>query len=120
MTVEIADTEPARELGLMFRSGMPTNHGMLFDFGGDTSSAFWMQNTILPLSIAFIKADGTIIAVKDMQPLDTSAVGPSESYRYALEVNQGFFLANGIALGDRVTLPGALSAVIPGMPDCSK
>src|SRR5688500_10286101 len=118
MTVEIADTDVSRQLGLMFRSSMPPNAGMLFDFQGDTSSGFWMQNTILPLSIAFIKADGTIIDIRDMQPLDTNAIGPSEAYRYALETNQGFFAAHGIAIGDRVTLPGAQSVVIPGMPSC--
>src|SRR5687768_10902047 len=118
MTVEIADTDASRQLGLMFRSSMPPNGGMIFDFQGDTTSGFWMQNTILPLSIAFIKADGTIIDIRDMQPLDTNAIGPSEAYRYALETNQGFFAANGITIGDRVTLPGAQSVVIPGMPSC--
>ena len=118
MTVEIADTDAARQLGLMFRSSMPPDAGMLFDFQMDTTSGFWMQNTILPLSIAFIKADGTIIDIRDMQPLDTNAIGPSEAYRYALETNQGFFAAHNIAIGDRVTLPGTQSLVIPGMPSC--
>jgi uncharacterized protein len=118
MTVEIADTEDSRQLGLMFRSSMPPDAGMLFDFQQDTNSGFWMQNTILPLSIAFIKADGTIIDIKDMQPLDTTAIGPSEAYRYALETNQGFFAAHKIAIGDHVALPGAQSVVIPGMPSC--
>ncbi len=118
MTVEIADTDASRQLGLMFRSSMPPDAGMLFDFQQDTNSGFWMQNTILPLSIAFIKADGTIIDIRDMQPLDTTAIGPSESYRYALETNQGFFAAHNIAIGDHATLPGAQSVVIPGMPSC--
>ncbi|MDQ3929471.1 MAG: DUF192 domain-containing protein [Chloroflexota bacterium] len=118
MTVEIADTEASRELGLMFRSSMPPDAGMLFDFNGDTQSAFWMQNTILPLSIAFIKADGTIVDVKDMQPLDITPVEASAPYRYALEANQGFFKAHNIAPGDMVTLPGSTGAIIPGMPDC--
>lgn len=118
MTVEIADTGDARQLGLMFRPSMPPDAGMLFDFGEDTNGGFWMQNTILPLSIAFIKADGAIIDVKDMQPLDTTSVGPSGPYRYALEANQGFYRAHGIATGDKVTLPGA-GAFIPGMPACA-
>lgn len=118
MTVEIADTPEARQLGLMFRSSLPPNGGMLFDFGEDTTSAFWMQNTILPLSIAFITADGTIIDIKDMQPLDTSTVGASGPYRYALEANQGFFGVHNIAPGDRVTFPGAQAVVIPQMPLC--
>lgn len=119
MTVEIADTEPARELGLMFRESMPVNAGMLFDFGGDTNSGFWMQNTILPLSIAFITADGRIISIQDMRPLDITGINAPGPYRYALETNQGFFAVNGIAVGDRVTLPGAQSLVIPGLPACS-
>lgn len=118
MTVEIADTDEARGLGLMYRPSMDPDAGMLFDFGEDTTASFWMANTILPLSIAFIQADGTIIDIKDMQPLDTTSVGPGASYRYALETNQGYFRAHNIAPGDKVTLPGEQSAVIPGMPSC--
>lgn len=117
MTVEIADTPEARQLGLMFRPSMPPDAGMLFDFIEDTNGGFWMQNTILPLSIAFIKADGTIIDVKDMQPLDTTSVGASGPYRYALEANQGFYSAHGITAGDKMNLSVA-SAAIPGMPAC--
>lgn len=118
MQVEIADTDETRGLGLMFRSSMGLDEGMLFDFGEDTNSGFWMANTILPLSIAFIQADGTIIDIKDMQPLDTTGVGPNASYRYALETNQGYFRAHNLAPGDKVTLPGEHSALIPGMPHC--
>jgi hypothetical protein len=118
ITVEIADTPQAREVGLMHRSSMPPDHGMLFDFGEDTTSGFWMQNTILPLSIAFIKADGTILNIADMQPLDIDTTAAAGPYRYALETNQGFFTAHSIVAGNRVILPGAQSAVIPGMPNC--
>ena len=119
VNVEIADTIESRQLGLMFRSSMPVDAGMIFDFQGDTTSGFWMANTILPLSIAFITADGTIIDTLDMQPLDTSGVDPSGTYRYALEVNQGFFRAHNINPGDKVSLPVQASSevVIPvGMP----
>ncbi|MDQ3929272.1 MAG: DUF192 domain-containing protein, partial [Chloroflexota bacterium] len=118
MTVEIADTDEARGLGLMFRPSMDPDAGMLFDFGEDTNASFWMANTILPLSIAFIQADGTIIDIQDMQPLDTTSIGPNASYRYALETNQGYFRAHNLMPGDKVTLPGEQSAVIPGMPSC--
>src|SRR5207248_1719536 len=118
--VEIADDEPSRELGLMFRPSLPENAGMLFDFGADTTSSFWMANTILPLSIAFIKADGTVLDIRDMKPLDQSTISASGPYRYALEANQGFYTAHGIAPGDKATIRGAQSAVIPGMPDCAK
>jgi uncharacterized membrane protein (UPF0127 family) len=120
VNVEIADTIESRQLGLMFRSSMPVGAGMLFDFQGDTLSGFWMANTILPLSIAFIQADGTIIDTLDMQPLDTSGVDPSGTYRYALEVNQGFFQAHDIKPGDKMSVPvqigAATEAMIPGMP----
>jgi uncharacterized membrane protein (UPF0127 family) len=121
MTVEIADDEPSRELGLMFRASLPENGGMLFDFGGDTNSTFWMANTILPLSIAFIAADGTVLDVQDMKALDQTNIIPPGPYRYALEANQGFFVARGIAPGDKATLPNAQSVVIPGVPElCMK
>ncbi|MBF6611803.1 MAG: DUF192 domain-containing protein [Chloroflexi bacterium] len=120
MRVEIASSEADRELGLMFRSSLPQDAGMLFDFGLDTTGGFWMQNTILPLSIAFIQSDGKIIDVKDMQPLDTTTVNASGPYRYALETNQGFFAAHDITPGNQVTLLGVQSALLPGMPSCTK
>jgi uncharacterized membrane protein (UPF0127 family) len=116
MVVEVANTPASMQLGLMFRQSMPPDEGMLFDFGEDTTSGFWMQNTLLPLSIAFILADGTILDIKDMQPLDQTTISPSGPYRYALEANQGFFRTHNIAPGDKVTLPGSQSVVIPGMP----
>ena len=120
--VEIADTEPARQLGLMFRETVPVDAGMLFDFNGETQSGFWMANTILPLSIAFIGEDGTIVSIADMQPLDTNTTEAGGPYRYALEVNQGFFRAHNINAGDKATFPVDTSqqaaVVIPGMPNC--
>ncbi len=118
MTVEIADTDPGRELGLMHRAQMDPNAGMLFSWTEDVDGGFWMYNTILPLSIAFFTADGTILNVADMQPLDTNTTRPAGSYRYALETNQGFFRAHNIGAGDKVTLPNQQSVVIPGLPNC--
>jgi uncharacterized protein len=118
MTVEIADTDASRSLGLMHRSYMDPDAGMLFVWPEDTEGGFWMFNTILPLSIAFISADGTILNIQDMQPLDTNTVGPASAYRYALETNQGFFRVHDITEGDKVTLPGQQAAIIPGMPSC--
>ena len=114
MTVEIADTDASRSLGLMHRAQMDPYAGMLFSWTQDNNGGFWMYNTILSLSIAFIAADGTIIYIADMQPLDETTVGPTGPYRHALETNQGFFRAHGIEVGDKVTLPGASSAVVPG------
>jgi uncharacterized membrane protein (UPF0127 family) len=120
MRVELADTEPARELGLMFRASMPPDEGMLFDFQGDTTSGFWMENTILPLSIAFIDKDGIIIDIQDMQALNRNSINAPAPYRYALETNQGFFRARSIIVGNKMVIGAATtqSVVIPGMPGC--
>ncbi len=120
MTVEVADTPATQELGLMFRSSVPPDAGMLFDFGADTTEGFWMANTILPLSIAFIQGDGTILDIADMQPLDRNTTSASGPYHFALETNQGYFRAHNIQKGDHVLIPTSQSLVIPGMPDCMK
>jgi uncharacterized membrane protein (UPF0127 family) len=120
MTLEVADTEPSRELGLMFRESMPPDAGMIFDFKGETTSGFWMQNTILPLSIAFIQQDGSIVSVADMQPLDISTVNAAGPYYYAIEANQGFFRAHNINPGDKVSLPVDTNILVPGMPSVGK
>jgi len=118
--VEIADTGPSQELGLMFRPSVPPDAGMLFDFKGETNECFWMENTILPLSIAFFGQDGTIISIADMQPLDTTTVYAADPYYYALEANQGFFRAHDINAGDKASFPVNTSAVVPGMPSVGK
>ncbi|MEX0801469.1 MAG: DUF192 domain-containing protein [Dehalococcoidia bacterium] len=102
LEVEIADEPQERAPGLMFREELPEDAGMLFVFPGDTQVGFWMKDTTIPFSIAFIAAEGTILDVRDMEPLSeelTRAPGP---YRYALEVNQGWFQRHGYGLGDRV------------------
>jgi uncharacterized protein len=118
--VEIADTPASQELGLMFRSSMPPDAGMIFDFKGETNEGFWMENTILPLSIAFFQQDGSIVSIADMQPLDTSTVNAAGPYYYALEANQGFFRARDINPGDKASFPVDTSAVVPGMPAVGK
>jgi len=120
MGVEVADTDASRELGLMFRDSMPPNAGMLFDFKGETTSGFWMANTILPLSIAFIQQDGSIVSISDMQPLDTNTVNAAGPYYFALETNQGFFRAHNIKAGDKVSLPVDTNVLVPGMPAVGK
>lgn len=119
MTAEVADTPDSQSLGLMFRPSMPPDAGMLFDFGGDTTEGFWMANTILPLSVAFIKGDGTIQDIFDMQALDRNTTAPSGPYHYALETNQGYFRAHNLQKGDKVVIPPAQGLVLPGMPGCS-
>lgn len=108
LTVEIADEPAERARGLMFRDELADDAGMLFVFPGDTQVGFWMKDTTIPLSIAFIAADGTIVDVQDMQPLVkelTRAPGP---YRYALEVNQGWFPRHGYGVADVVEVPGGV------------
>jgi uncharacterized membrane protein (UPF0127 family) len=101
---EIARTEDERNNGLMFRRKLADGEGMLFIFDRDQQLSFWMKNTLIPLSIAYIASDGRIIDIKDMQPLDLNSVQSSRSVRYALEVPQGWFGRTGIKAGDIVRL----------------
>jgi uncharacterized membrane protein (UPF0127 family) len=99
---EIAATNEQRATGLMFRAGLADGRGMLFVFERDEVQSFWMKNTLIPLSIAFILYDGTILEIKDMSPGDLSSVHSSRSIRYALEVPLGWFARAGIVPGDRL------------------
>jgi uncharacterized protein len=105
--VEIADTDEERQVGLMNRESLPDLAGMIFLFDDDVSGGFWMKNTLIPLSIAFADADGTILRILDMEPCEADPCeiyDPGVSYRSALEVNQGAFAEWGVAEGDRLTL----------------
>jgi uncharacterized membrane protein (UPF0127 family) len=102
--VELAKTETERNTGLMFRTTLEDGKGMYFIFERDEVLSFWMKNTLVPLSIAFISYDGTIIDIRDMHPNDTRPVQSSRSVRYALEVPQGWFGRTGIKPGVRVSL----------------
>lgn len=105
LTVELARTGQDRNRGLMGREELPGDRGMLFVFPADTQAAFWMKDTLIPLSIAFIGEDGTVLDIQDMEPLTTETHHSPQTYRYALEVNQGWFQENGIAVGDRAEIP---------------
>jgi uncharacterized membrane protein (UPF0127 family) len=104
ITVEIARTEDERAQGLMHRKKLPDGKGMIFVFERDQQLSFWMKNTLIPLSIAFITSDGRIIEIKNMQPHDLNSVQSSRSARYALETPQGWFTRAGIKPGDRVII----------------
>jgi len=104
ITVEIARTDEERALGLMFRKSLPDGQGMLFVFDRDQQLSFWMKNTLIPLSIAFIASDGHILEIKDMQPNDINAVKSSRSARYALEAPQGWFSRVNVKTGDVVKI----------------
>lgn len=107
MRVEVARTDDELEHGLMLRTSLPENEGMLFDYGEEvdhTEYWFWMKNTLIPLSIAFIAEGGRIVSIHDMQPLDETHVHAAAPYRYALEANQGFFEARNIKAGCEVSV----------------
>jgi uncharacterized membrane protein (UPF0127 family) len=99
---EVAATPAQRQIGLMNRPTMPPNHGMLFIFEGPGMHCFWMRNTLLPLSIAFLGDDGHIVNIADMQPQNDTSHCPREPVRYALEMNQGWFAKRGFKAGDRI------------------
>ena len=99
---ELANDNISRHTGLMYRKSMPENHGMLFVWPHSQMQAFWMKNTLLPLSIAFIDEKGTILQIEDMQPQDESMTRSKTMARYALEVHQGWFRKNGIQSGDSI------------------
>ncbi|MBR5672717.1 MAG: DUF192 domain-containing protein [Spirochaetales bacterium] len=102
ITVETADTQETQEKGLMGRESLDEDRGLLFVYDRDSRKSFWMKNTKIPLSIAYIAADGTIREIYDMEPLSTRTVDSRYSVRYALEVNQGAFERHGIKTGDKV------------------
>jgi uncharacterized membrane protein (UPF0127 family) len=101
---EIARDEHERNTGLMYRRKLPEGEGMLFVFERDQILSFWMKNTFVPLSIAFIAFDGRIVDIRDMEPQSLTAVKSSRSVRYALEVPQGWFIRQEIREGDRIIL----------------
>ena len=102
LTTEVARTEPERQTGLMFRRDLPDDAGMLFVFPFDDFRAFWMHETPLPLSIAYVARDGTITQIADMQSFDEGLTPSREQVPFALEVHQGWFRAAGVREGDRV------------------
>ena len=109
ITAEVAASEATREMGLMFRKRLAPNHGMLFVFDGKESQApcMWMRNTLLPLSVAFIAANGTIVNIEDMDPGSEQIHCAQASVPYALEMARGWYRERGLAAG---------RAVIGGLP----
>ena len=109
LKVELAIEEPQRIQGLMYRKSMGKDEGMLFVFEEPAYHSMWMKNTLIPLSVAFIDRDGVILNILDMEPqtLDShQAAGPAV---YAIETNKGWYAANKVKAGDKVTgLPKVL------------
>lgn len=102
LTVEVAATEAHRAKGLMHRDALPEDRGMLFVYPDTAVRGFWMKNTRIPLSIAYIEADGTIARIAHMKPHDTTRVSSLYPVRYAIEVNEGWFERHGVKKGDVV------------------
>jgi hypothetical protein len=103
LEVEIASTPQTRALGLMNRFSLRQDHGMLFVFEAPQPLSFYMKNTYVPLSIAFIDARGKILNIEDMRPLDESIHWSKGLALYAVEMRQGWFASKGIGAGDAVT-----------------
>ena len=100
---ELAQTEPQREIGLMFRETMAANHGMLFVFERAGQQCFWMKNTLLPLDVAFIADNGTVVNIDRMKPRTLDAHCSTKPVRFVLEMNDGWFAKRGIAAGSKLT-----------------
>ena len=104
-TVEVARTDAQRERGLMQRRSLGSREGMLFIFDADEHLTFWMKDTLVPLSIAFLSSEGRILQIEDMVPLSEKAIRSRLSARYALELPKGAYQEAGAAEGDVVRLP---------------
>ena len=110
LDLRVAATPRERARGLMWITEMPADAGMLFVFPANTSDGFWMENTYLPLDIAFISGSGQLITVVQGKALDTTILKPGAPYRYAIETNVGWWSAHGFSPGAQVTLPAGLEA----------
>jgi uncharacterized membrane protein (UPF0127 family) len=104
LNVQVASTPAQRATGLSGRSSLAADSGMLFDFGTDTRSQFWMKDTTIPLSIAFIDSTGKVIEVTNMKPLDLTSIGPNVKYRWAIEANKDWFQEHGIKVGSTAVI----------------
>ncbi len=113
---ELAVTPAQQMTGMMFRTEMPGNEGMLFVNDDKSVRCFWMKNTLVPLTIAFIADDGTIVNLADMQPRDEASHCSKAPVRYSLEMRQGWFDKRGIKAGFKLTGPPFASAPAAGAP----
>lgn len=96
---QLAATPEERQIGLMFRTEMPQHEGMLFAFEQPGEQCFWMKNTVLPLTAAFVADDGTIVNLADMKPQTTDSHCSAKPVRFVLEMNQGWFAKKSIKAG---------------------
>ena len=102
---QIAQTPEQRATGLMYRTAMGTNEGMLFVFESPATQCFWMKNTLVPLSTAFLADNGTVINIEDMKPQTLDSHCSKQPVRFVLEMNQGWFAKRGIKPGSKLSGP---------------
>ena len=102
LVLEVPQNDGEFKLGLMFRESLEQDRGMLFIFESNDYWTFHMKNTFIPLDIAFIKEDGTIDSIEELDPMNPIPIGPESEIRYAVEVNRGWFAENGVVVGDRL------------------
>lgn len=99
---QVASTPLQRQTGLMHRRQMPQTEGMLFVFEQPGEQCFWMKNTLIPLTAAFVADDGTIVNLADMKPLDETSHCSAKPVRYVLEMNQGWFAEHHVKAGHKL------------------
>ena len=102
INAELASTPQQREIGLMFRTAMAANDGMLFVFEQPAQQCFWMRNTLIPLSVAFLGDDGSVVNIDDMKPQTLDSHCSAKPVRFVLEMNEGWFAKRGIKAGSRL------------------
>jgi uncharacterized protein len=100
---QVAQTSEQRSIGLMYRTDMPQHEGMLFVFEQPATQCFWMKNTLLPLTAAFVADDGTIVNLADMKPQTTDSHCSAKPVRFVLEMHQGWFTKKGLKAGSRLS-----------------
>lgn len=103
ISAQVAQTPEQRQTGLMHRKEMPQSEGMLFVFEQPGQQCFWMKNTLLPLTAAFVADDGTIVNLEDMKPQTTDSHCSTKPVRYVLEMNQGWFAKKGLRAGFKLS-----------------
>jgi uncharacterized protein len=100
---QVAQSPEQHQIGLMYRSDMPQGEGMLFVFPAPSKQCFWMKNTLLPLTAAFVADDGSIVNLEDMRPQTTDSHCSLKPVRYVLEMNQGWFTKKGLKAGAKLS-----------------
>ena len=103
--VQLAQDFEQRQIGLMWRKEMPQNEGMLFVFDQPAVQCFWMRNTLLPLTAAFVSDDGSIVNLADMKPMNDDSHCSKKPVRFVLEMNQGWFAKRNIQAGFKLSGP---------------